>query len=222
MRIFLHIVAIALLLVIYLVSAVNNDKKWFHNFSKNQQDTVGKTTAIIFDRPAIDKVAKLAMIEPPPPVINMTVYFTSSDQKIISTRIPYLKQVYFLAYTSRFQNLANFLFEVLNQRLKLNPADSSVRLYCESIFKVDSTISSIYKEAGLAGLINEYTVADSNLYILKSTELSVIQINSISYYFFINRFMQWNDDYGGTIQFRRLSLASAGSKPAIIKAGKSQ
>lgn len=121
------------------------------------------------------------------------------------TTFSHLKQVYSILYGNSYSSYTDFLFAALNQNVKLNTSNLSIRLLSEQILKIDPAISTIYKKEKMNGLIRRYVLAGEDGYTLKRKELSLNEINSISYYFFIDQFIRQDDDYNASIHFRKLS-----------------
>jgi len=165
--------------------------------------------ATYYDHKTLESISKLAAIEPVPPAIigSTSVFVLSESDSIIVTRFPNLEQVYSTSYRKSHSNFADFLFSALNQNLKLNTSNLSVRLLCEHIFNLDPAISSIYEKEKVNGLIRRYVLPNRDGYTLKKDGMSLNQINSVSYYFFINQFIRQDDDYNASIHFRKLSTA---------------
>jgi len=154
----------------------------------------------------METISKLSTIEPPPPVISFTpVFILTENDSIAVTTFQMLKHIYSSSYTGKYKLFTEFLFDALNQKTKLQVNDKSVRLYYEQVFKIDTTISTFYKNESINGLIRHFVAPDKNGYILKNNGLSLNEINSISFYFFIHHFIRQDDDYNASIHFIKLS-----------------
>jgi len=182
-----------------------------------------------YDLKTLERISKLSTIEPPPPIFSFTpVFVLFRNDSVGVTTFPMLKQLYSTLYTQKYKNLTDFLFETLNQKSKLSTNDLAVRPYFEQVFKVDAAIASIYKKESINGLIKPYVVPDKDRYILKKERLSLNEINSVSFYFFIHQFIRQDDDYNASIHFKKLSsvLGTLGKakteKAANIRIGDSR
>lgn len=196
--IILVIATIALALFIFLVFAVEDDKRWSQNFSENQRQQ-------FFDTMLVDRIATLTLIEPPPPVISFTpVFAIAKGDSVAITTFQNLRQVYLMEYETEFQKFSQFLYKVLNNKIVLNTDKQTVRGYCQSVFKVDPTIKSLFQEKGVTGFINQYLNRSDSSYLKMTYDLSTDQQNSIAYYLFLNQLIKEHDDYHGTIYFRTL------------------
>jgi len=159
-----------------------------------------------YDLKTMERISKLARIEPPSPIFSFTpVFVLFRNDSVAVTTFPMLKQLYSTLYTQKYKNLTDFLFETLNQKSKLSTNDLAVHPYFEQVFKVDSAIASIYKKESINGLIKPYVVPDKDRYTLKKERLLLNEINSISFYFFIHQFIRQDDDYNSSIHFKKLS-----------------
>jgi hypothetical protein len=195
----LVITTAVLALFIYFALAVENDKRWFQNFPKNQAQEY-------YDANLVNKIASLTLIEPAPPVISFTMVFSiSKGDSVAITTCQNLRQMYLIEYQNKFRKFPRFLYQVLNHKLILNTDIHVVRGYCQSIFKIDPTIKSLFQKQGVTGLINQYLSSDSS-YLEMTYDLSTVQQNSIAYYLFLNRLIKQQDDYNGTVYFRTLTL----------------
>ena len=177
-----YLISTAILIIaaifIFLIFRVNEN----HRLDEFLKHPIFSTSeSVLFERRVIEKISKLSCLEPPPPVINFNVFVPGQNNRIVATHISDLKQLYFSVYKNRFQDFQDFLFDLFNQRMKLN-ADS-VGIYLDTTFIPDTTISSVHQRSGVAELIACFTVKDYNRYRLKSNGLTWLQINSISYYF---------------------------------------
>ncbi len=81
-----------------------------------------------------------------------------------------------------------------------------VRGYCQSVFKVDSTIKSLFQKKGVTGFVNQYLNPNDSSYLKTTYDLSTDEQNSIAYYLFLNQLIKEHDDYQGTTYFRTLRL----------------
>lgn len=160
-----------------------------------------------FDLRQLEKVAQLTLIEPPPAVISFTpVYVIGSNDSISETRFENLQGVYQATYMNRYSKFSDFLFDALNQKIKLDTQSPQTHLYYSQTFLSDPNINRLYKEKGLKGIMEKYCHESNGFYTLKRGTLTLNEINSVSYYFFINQYARANDDYKATINFKRLAL----------------
>lgn len=100
-----------------------------------------------FERQTLERITNLAAIEPPPPIYSFTpVFALCMDGSVVVTNFSNLEQVYTVAYAGQYPKFSDFLYDLLNQKLKLNSKDESVRPYYSNKFKVDQEVSSRYKK----------------------------------------------------------------------------
>jgi hypothetical protein len=163
-----------------------------------------------FDLYQVEKIAQSSLIEPPPAVISFTpVYVIGSNDSISETKFENLQSVYQTTYMNRYSKFSDFLFDVLNQKIKLDTQNPQTHLYYSQTFLSDPGISRLYKENGLKGIMEKYCFKSNDLYTLKRGTLTLNEINSVSYYFFINQYVRADDDYGASINFEKL--------PSVLK-----
>jgi hypothetical protein len=161
-----------------------------------------------FDLHQVEKIAQSSLIEPPPAVISFTpVYVIGSNDSISETKFENLHGVYQTTYMNRYPKFSDFLFDALNQKIKLDTQNPQTHLYYSQTFLSDPGISRLYKENGLKGIIEKYCFKSNGRYTLKRGTLTLNEINSVSYYFFINQYVRVDDDYGATINFEKLPSA---------------
>lgn len=159
-----------------------------------------------FDPPILEKIAQLSSIEPLPAIISFTrIYVRNINDSIAESKIESLNQVYQTSYTPKYSKFSDFLFDALNQKIKIDARDTRTYLYYSQVFAIFPAISRLYNEKRIKGIIEEYCLEENGIYRLKSPNLSLNEINSLSYYFFINQYIRADDDYKGTINFRLLS-----------------
>lgn len=159
-----------------------------------------------FNHAPVDRISKLTNIDPPPSNVSFPpVFVLSKDDSVIVTSFVLLKRIYSSSFTESHKSYTAFLYDVLNQKLKLSLSDPMVVGYSRQVFKLDSAISALHKNEGVNGLIKRFVVWDKDSYALEPTDLSMNAINSISYYFFIHQFLRLDDDYYATSHFYKLS-----------------
>ncbi len=158
-----------------------------------------------FDLYQVDRIAQSSLIEPPSAVISFTpVYVIGSNDSISVTKFENLQRVYQVIYLNRYSKFSDFLFDALNQRIELDTQSPQTHLYYSQTFLSDPGISRLYKEKGLKGITEKYCFKGNGFYKLKRGTLTLNEINSISYYFFINQYIRADDNYGASINFERL------------------
>jgi|SRR6185312_14920942 len=178
----------ALLVLIFLTSCVNSEKK--HYFQKS----------------SLEKISKMALIAPPPPIITFCpVYFVGSNDSIYESTFNNMQSIYQTLYINKYSLFSDFLYNVFNQRVKINTNAARASLYYSRSFLPNDLILKLYKKAGLKGISSKYCdYQNKSTYTLKRINFTGNEINSISYYFFINQFIRFNNDYKATISFRAL------------------
>ena len=171
---------------------------------------------VYFKQNTLDSIATLALIEPVPPpfYISAPVYSLSVDDSIVVSNFANLHQVYKANYTKAYPEFSDFLSEVLNHKVKLSTKVQPLSLLYDQKFMLDSSVAKVYKNENLKGLIQEYTLADKNGYKLKSSDLTLNQINTISYYFLLHNYLRQADDYNKSIHYHKISyiLNNIGNK----------
>jgi hypothetical protein len=196
----LTILTIIVAAYIFLVGAVEDDQRWFQEFSNNQGEDH-------FDIKLVNKIAQLEAIEPPPPLISFTPVFVKSHiDSIAVTSFRNLHKIYLKDYDSQYQEFPDFLFEILNGRIKLNIARPLHRLYCHFFFKIDSTIDSLYTKNGISGLLNQHLRPKDSTYVLADPNLSFSEDYTISYFLFLHQLVRERDDYRANVCFQKLKL----------------
>lgn len=173
----------------FILFACNNPDKYAH-----------------YDHDTLERISKLASIEPvPPPVISfIPVFMLSGNDSVAITTFPRLKQIFSANYTQNYKTFDDFLFAALNRKSKPSINARFFHLY-DQVFKIDTAISFIYKSESINGLIKRYVVLDKDRYTLRREKLTLNEINSISFYFFIHQFIRQDDDYNASIHFNKLS-----------------
>ncbi len=179
----------------------------------------GPNKEVGYDLKTLERISRLSTIEPPPPIFSFTpVFVLLGNDSVAVTTFPMLKQLYSTLFTQNAETFADFLFITLNQKSKFSTSDMAVRPYYEQVFEVDTAIASIYEKESLGGLIKRYVVREEGKYTLMKNQLSLNEINSISFYFFIHQFIRQDDDYNASIHFQKLS--SILNVPSEAKTGK--
>jgi len=166
-------------------------------------------TNYYFDLHVSEKIAQLSSIEPPPGVITFSsVYIIGTNDSISETRFENLQDVYQTSYKNLYSKYSVFLFDALNQKIKLDTQNPQTHLYYSQTFLIDPDLSRLYKKKGLKGIMEKYCHESNGSYTLKKRALTLNEINSVSYYFFINQYFRADDDYKATINFKKLSSFS--------------
>jgi hypothetical protein len=159
-----------------------------------------------FDLATVKKVEQLTSIQPPPAAISFArVYVIGTDDSISESSFVRMQDIYNSSYKNEYPTFYKFLFDALNQKIKIDTKSPQTYLYYSQTFFMDSGIARLYKEKDIKGLMDEYCVDSNGFYTLKRGSLSLNEINSISYYFFINQYIRADDDYKATINFKKLS-----------------
>ncbi|HRP32182.1 MAG TPA: hypothetical protein PKV73_09830 [Agriterribacter sp.] len=159
-----------------------------------------------FDLPVLKKIAQLTSILPPPPVISFTpVYVVGTDDSISESGIVKLQNVYNASYKNEYSAFYDFLFDALNQKIKIDTKSPKTYLYYSQTFLIDPNITRLYKEKGIKGLMDKYCLNRKGIYTLNRGALTLNEINSISYYFFLNQYIRADDDYEATINFKKIT-----------------
>jgi hypothetical protein len=161
-----------------------------------------------FELPILINVSQLSSVQPPPPIISFSpVYVISTTDSVTESSFPKLLDVYKTLYSNKYAQFYDFLFDALNQIIKIDTKNPQAYLYYTHSFLINSNISVQYKKNGIAGLIDKYCINNKGRYTIKEKNLTVDELNSISYYFFINQYMRSDDDNIVTINFRKLAPA---------------
>jgi hypothetical protein len=159
-----------------------------------------------FELPVLEKIAKLATIEPPPSAITFApVYIIGAGDSISQSSFEKLQSLYKIFYVDKYSNYSAFLLDALNQTIKINIESPRTRSYFSQTFLIDRDIGLLYKVAGIKGIMDKHCAKKDGLYILKKEGLTLNEINSVSYYFFIGQYLRSDDDYSTAISFMKLS-----------------
>jgi hypothetical protein len=159
-----------------------------------------------FELPILKRIAQLSSIEPPPAVISFTpVFVVGISDSISEINFIRLQEVYKSLYAHIYPEFSDFLFDALNQKIKMDTKNSKTYLYYSQTFANDPYISRLYKEKGVNGLVETYCADNNGFYALKRGTLTLNEINSISYYLFLNQYIRVDDDYEATLNFKKLS-----------------
>lgn len=124
------------------------------------------------------------------------VYTIGINDSIYMLNLLQLHKIYENDYTREYANFNDFAYDALNQRIKIKYRDSSIgsNKFIRR-FELMPYITNIYKTAGLKGLINKYCKYDDireNYTFVEKVEYK--NVNTISYYFFLNRYYTTESD----------------------------
>jgi len=159
-----------------------------------------------FDLDVLKKIEQLTLIQPPPPAISFArVYVIGMDDSISESNFVSLQNMYDSSYKREYSTFYKFLFDVLNQKIKIDTKSPQAYLYYSQTFFIEAGITRLYKEKGIKGLMDKYCIDSNGLYTLNRENLSLNEINSISYYFFLNQYIRADDDYKAIINFKKLT-----------------
>lgn len=159
-----------------------------------------------FEFSLLEKIAQLSLIDPPPAVISfIPVYVIGNKDSVCESNFVKLKSVYKISYTNQYKKFENFLYDALNQKIKINTENPQAALYYFRSFLIESKISQLYAEKGVNGLVEKYCMNNKEPYTLNKDSLTLNEITSISYYFFLNQYIRADDDYEATISFIKLT-----------------
>lgn len=163
------------------------------------------TSNIYFKLAVLKKIAQLSSIQLPPAVISFTpVYVIGVNDSISESNFIKLQDVYNVLYKDDYPAFYEFLFDALNQKIEVDTKNSKTYLYYSQTFLIDTNISYHYDEKGISGLIDKYCFYRNDIYTLRGGTLTLNEINSISYYFFINQYIRTDDDYKATVNFKKI------------------
>ncbi len=160
-----------------------------------------------FELPVLKKLAQLSTIDPTPPIISFTpVYFIGTNDSIYESGVRNLVEAYNVLYKKEYKAFPDFLFDVLNQKIKIEINENKTYLRHSQAFILNPEIEKLYNRNGMEGLIEKYCSLIDGFYTLKRETLSQNEINSLSYYLFLNQYFRIDDDYSATINYKKLSI----------------
>jgi hypothetical protein len=188
-----------------ILAIVETDKKEFNKALKENPDRQINDKSY-FDLALLKKVSNLAKVNPPSYVIALSVYLIDTGGSILKTTIGELQSIYTLLYRAKYSGFDGFLFDALNEKIRVHVRHVKADSHYFPTLQIDSNITSLYRGKNLEGLIDKYCAKEDDSYVLRKASLTPTEINSISYYFFRNQFMQVNDDYVGSITFIRFQV----------------
>ena len=159
-----------------------------------------------FELSVVKRIAELSSIDPPPAITNfIPIYIIGSNDSILESSFVKLRNVYKTYYVNKYRSYSDFLFGAINQNIKIETKDPKAYFYYSQVFLIDPNIAQLYKEKGIKGLIAKFCFKSNDLFILNREQLTLNNINSISYYFFINQYLRVDDDSKAVINFEKLS-----------------
>jgi len=134
------------------------------------------------------------------------VFTWGTDNKVYESSFTQLKTLYNDKYKNKYKRFDMFLYYALNQKLKLSFTNEVKYSYFYKCFELKTDITELYEKNKITGIINKYCFFDKNksgYQVVDSVKSN--SINTISYYFFINKFYKYEDDYSGKIWYRQFN-----------------
>lgn len=176
-------------------------------FSLLSCDTNKGTTNEIITTDEVRVVEKKLGKTPPDPIEHsIRIYIIDDSSHLHETDYYFLETLYTMQYKGLFNSLGSFLNEVVNQRFKINSKYFNVNsLHCN----VDVAIMNIYLKHRIIGIMKKYCYYDKNrceYLLINKNALQPCEINTISYFFFINRYFVNINDYANTISYSKNKL----------------
>lgn len=158
---------------------------------------------IYFSSEKIDKLAE-GDFSLPSPYFSIYLFVKLDNGEICKTNIDALYYVYEKFYVSDYSKFNLFLYDVLNQKKKLNKTNFS-HIDIE-YFEIDDEIKSKYKNLNFKDFKDFYCEnKDSKEFILKQdiyNSYSIEKLNSVFFYLFINDYQITLDDNIGQYKIR--------------------
>jgi hypothetical protein len=159
-----------------------------------------------FEPSVVKKIIALTKVVPPPAVIGIIkIYIIDKDSVVSESNFMELKMIYDTFYKNKHNEFHNFLFLTLNQKISIPSTYKSIFTPYQT-FIIDSKIKKLYENNGIDIILKKYCSQNNNSFLLNKGALKLNEINSISYYLFINQYLRIDDDYNATINFRKLNL----------------
>lgn len=157
----------------------------------------------------------------PPNGVNpaFRIYILDENKLLRCVNFNYLKALYNIDYNLHQKSLNDFIFNVVNQNIKLEDNDFTNKMYgCE----LDPKICTLYNQYDIDGLQKKFCYFDisKNKYILKVPNLTQCQLETISYFNFINKYFRINNDAANQISFIRKDLYKFYPKGADMCSGR--
>ncbi|OWP86951.1 hypothetical protein BWK60_06175, partial [Flavobacterium covae] len=169
-------------ILILFVSLSNCDKK-----QKLIQGIISLEEASIIEK---------SLSKTPPSSIESfnIIYVVDEDGFLHITDYSYLKSLYDLGYSVKYKSFSFFIYNIVNQKTKLKRVDFNSK---SSKCKIDQNIFNVYKMDNIEGLVNKYCIYDKekNRFLFRKEGLSYCELETISYYFFLNKYKKVLNDY---------------------------
>ena len=102
-----------------------------------------------------------------------------------------LENLYKTFYSSKYSSFAYFLLEASNQNIQINWQHNLSSIFSIQTFVLNPNIMELYEKNEIQGIIDKYCKKKEDTYILNKTFLNTNEINTISYYFFINQYYSY-------------------------------
>jgi hypothetical protein len=121
------------------------------------------------------------------------VYFLDKNGYIHKNNLNNIKQWYVRGHINNYKSLADYIYVIFNQKLNANDSITirSMAVRC----KIDSTVIELYRNKKIKGIMDKYCTYDSvhKCYDLNGFS-SVEELETVSYFFFINRYTKFESD----------------------------
>lgn len=121
------------------------------------------------------------------------VYTIGVNDSIYTSNLTQLNILYQNRYKHIYNSFEYFLHESLNQQIKIDFYGLPIDVYYIRKFRLNPTVTCLYKKEGINGIIDKYAKYRDRGYTLKD-DVQFKEIYSISYYFFINAFYTVESD----------------------------
>lgn len=179
------------LLFLFLILILSCEKN--HDLEQN----------IISVQEAINIERMLEEIPPNPNEFGISVYLIDKNNNVCQTNFSKLKWLYKFKYKTKYNSLSSFLYDVVNQVTKLDSSDTKIKVIFPKICPLNGNISQMYQKKEIAGIIDKYcsTNNEKRSYLLNQQKLLPCEEQTISYYFFLNKYFKHKDDYANTISY---------------------
>jgi len=169
--------------------------------SCEKRHNLGRDIISIQEAEAIEKM--LEEVPPNPNEFTIDVYLIDKNKNVCQTDFAKLKWLYKFSYKIKYTSLSSFFYNIVNQKIKLEPSETNIEALFSSPCPLSDTISELYQEKGIIGIIDKYCTVDNEKrsYILAQQKLSICDEQTISYYFFLNRYFKGTNDYANIISY---------------------
>jgi hypothetical protein len=128
------------------------------------------------------------------------VYFLDKNGYIHKNNLNNIKQWYVLGHINNYKSLADYIYVIFNQKLDANDSITikSMTVCC----KIDSTVIELYRNTKIEGIMDKYCTydKDNKCYQLNGFS-SFDELETVSYFFFINRYTKFDSDDTFTVFF---------------------